>query len=274
MLNRFLKLVFKLPLPILHGLGAGLGWLMLLVDKKFAQRISQHLSLTKLATTASANKKLTRLTAYEIGKGILEALAIWLNPQNKTVKWVKGCTGWQDVQSAINSKKGIIFLTPHLGCFEITAQFLGAQMPLTVLFRPPRIQWLHAIMVRGRAQGQITLAETNMRGVRSLMKTLRNGEAIGVLPDQVPTLGEGEWANFFGQPVYTMTLVTKLAQTTGASVILIFGERLPRGRGYHLHFKSLGADTSPQGINDGIEKLVKTRPEQYLWSYQRFKQPK
>ena len=274
MLNRLLKLIFKLPLPILHGLGVLLGWVMFLTDQKFSRRIRKNLLMADIAPNTQQYQKLVHQTAQEVGKGLLESLAIWLNPQNKTVKWVKGCTGWAHVEQALDAKKGIIFLTPHLGCFEITAQFLGAQMPLTVLFRPPRTRWLQPIMMSGRGQGKITLAETNMRGVRSLMKTLRNGDALGVLPDQVPALGEGEWADFFGHPAYTMTLASKLAQTTGASVILIFGERLSYGRGYHLHFKSLDADFSPQAINHGIEDLVKLRPAQYLWSYQRYKTPK
>ncbi len=274
MLNRLLKLIFKLPLPILHGLGVLLGWVMFLTDQKFSRRIRKNLFMADIAPNTHQYQNLVHQTAQEVGKGLLESLAIWLNPQNKTVKWVKGCTGWAHVEQALNAKKGIIFLTPHLGCFEITAQFLGAQMPLTVLFRPPRTRWLQPIMMSGRGQGKITLAETNMRGVRSLIKTLRNGDAIGVLPDQVPALGEGEWADFFGHPAYTMTLASKLAQTTGASVILIFGERLSYGRGYHLHFKSLDADSSPQAINHGIEDLVKLRPAQYLWSYQRYKTPK
>ncbi len=273
MLNRLLKLVFKLPLPILHAFGVVIGWAMYLTDKKFSRRIRKNLAAANIATSVSEHKKLAHQTAQEIGKGLIESLAIWLNPQAKIVKWVKGCSGWEHVEQALSSKKGIIFLTPHLGCFEITAQYVGANHPLTVLFRPPRTKWLLPLMVSGREQGKITLAETNMRGVRSLMKTLRNGGTIGILPDQVPNLGEGEWADFFGNPAYTMTLASKLAHTTGATVIMTFGERLSFGRGFHLHFELVGEDASPQAINHSIERLIRLRPAQYLWSYQRYKTP-
>lgn len=274
MLNHLLKLIFKLPLPILHAVGVVVGWAMYLTDKKFSRRIRKNLLTANIAANAGEHTKLVHETAKEIGKGLVESLAIWLNPQIRIVKWVKGCTGWKHVEQALASKKGIIFLTPHLGCYEITSQYVGAKHPLTILFRPPRTKWLLPIMSSGRQQGKVTLAETNMRGVRSLIKTLRNGGTIGILPDQVPNLSEGEWADFFGNPAYTMTLASKLAQTTGATVIMTFGERLSYGRGYHLHFELLGEDASPQTINRSIERLIKLRPAQYLWSYQRYKMPK
>ena len=274
MLNSLLKLIFKLPLSLLHAVGIAVGWGVYLADKKFSRRIRKNLLTANIATNPNTHIKLVHQTAQEIGKGLIESLAIWLSPQSRIVKWVKGCTGWEYVEHAISAKKGIIFLTPHLGCYEITSQYVGAKYPLTVLFRPPRTKWLLPIMMEGRGQGNITLAETNMGGVRTLMKTLRQGGAIGILPDQVPNLGDGEWADFFGTPAYTMTLASKLAHTTGAAVILTFGERLSFGRGFHLHFELLGADTSPQAINHAIERLVKLRPAQYLWSYQRYKIPK
>ncbi len=274
MLNDLLKLIFKLPLPMLHTVGIAVGWGMYLTDKRFSRRIRDNLLTAKIAANVEEHTKLVHQTAKEIGKGLIESLAIWFNSQNKIVKWVKGCTGWEHVEQALASKKGIIFLTPHLGCYEITSQYVGAQHPLTILFRPPRTKWLLPIMSKGRQQGKVTLAETNMRGVRSLIKTLRNGGSIGILPDQVPNMGEGEWADFFDKPAYTMTLASKLAQTTGATVIMTFGERLSYGRGYHLHFELVGEDASPQSINHCIERLIKLYPAQYLWSYQRYKNPK
>jgi KDO2-lipid IV(A) lauroyltransferase len=169
--------------------------------------------------------------------------------------------------------KGIIFLTPHLGCYEITSIYYAAQHPITVLYRPSRQTWLTPIMEQGRSRGKVRLAPTNMGGLRGLLRTLRNAEAVGILPDQVPESGEGVWARFFGRSAYTITLVEKLANSTGATVLLAFGERLPWGRGYHLHIAPLTGPATPQSMNDGIERLVRSKPEQYLWSYRRFKTP-
>ncbi|HYD33983.1 MAG TPA: lipid A biosynthesis acyltransferase, partial [Methylophilaceae bacterium] len=189
------------------------------------------------------------------------------------LKWVRECHGWEHVEHALTRGKGIIFLTPHLGCYEITSIYYAARHPITVLYRPSRQKWLTPIMDKGRSRGKVRLAPTNLSGLRNMLRSLHRGEAVGILPDQVPESGEGVWARFFGRPAYTITLVEKLVNATDATVLLAFGERLPSGRGYHLHIKPLSGSASPQNMNDAIERLVRSKPEQYLWSYRRFKIP-
>jgi KDO2-lipid IV(A) lauroyltransferase len=110
-----------------------------------------------------------------------------------------------------------------------------------------------------------------MGGVRRLLKALKSGEAVGMLPDQAPGVGEGEWAPFFGRPAYTMTLAARLAQT-GATVIMAYGERLHYGAGYHLRlFAPAGPVATPADVNREIERLVRLCPGQYLWGYNRYK---
>ncbi|HEY8118442.1 MAG TPA: lysophospholipid acyltransferase family protein [Methylophilaceae bacterium] len=272
------KVLFQLfaclPLPIIHGLGVILGWLAYLTDKRFAGRVLSNLSLVNIAKDQASQRKLTRLCIQETGKGLLESLAIWFRSPDSALKWVKACVGWEHVEKALADKNGIIFLTPHLGCFEITARYYASNGPISVLFKPARKSWMADIIEAGRSHSQIKLAPTSMRGIRSLFKALRNGEAIGILPDQVPDEGDGVWASFFEQPAYTMTLVSKLAEASKATVLVAFGERLAWGRGYIIHIEPLGVEATPQNINDAIERLVRTRPEQYLWSYGRFKQPR
>jgi KDO2-lipid IV(A) lauroyltransferase len=123
-------------------------------------------------------------------------------------------------------------------------------------------------------------APANMQGVRQMVRALKRGEAIGMLPDQVPSVGEGVWAPFFGKPAYTMTLPAKLHQMTGATIVLVYSERLARGRGWTVHFFRF--DDDPSGtteertarINAAIEKVILERPEQYFWGYDRYKKPK
>jgi KDO2-lipid IV(A) lauroyltransferase len=120
----------------------------------------------------------------------------------------------------------------------------------------------------------VTLAEANANGVRKLMQALKRGEAIGILPDQIPAAGEGEWADFFGKPAYTMTLASKLAEKTGASVIMGYGERLENGAGYDIHLAAIekGAIATPALLNKVIEQQIAKKPSQYLWRYNRYKQ--
>lgn len=263
-----------MPLPVIHALGIVIGWISYWSDKKFSRRVRNNLHKSKLARSQKEHKHLVRLNVNETGKGILETLAIWVKSERSVLKWVKHCKGWHYVEEALAAKKGIIFLTPHLGCYEITARYYAAKHPMTILYRPARKYWISGIMEEGRQRSKTTLAPTNLSGVRSLLKTLRAGQAVGILPDQVPDLGDGVWATYFDEPAYTMTLVSKLAEATNATVLLAYGERLSWGRGYDIHIEPLNTGNTPQDINNAIEGLVRKKPEQYLWSYQRFKQPK
>jgi len=273
MLIQILKLLARLPLPVIHGLGVCAGWIMFFSSRKYADWTRNNIAASGLADTPAAFRRLLRRNIAETGKSSLETLAIWFRPYEQVLGWVRECRGWEHVETALEKNQGIIFLTPHLGCFEITSLYYGERHPVTVLYRPPRKAWLEPLIHAGRARGQVKLAPTSMQGVRGLLKALKHGEAIGILPDQVPANGEGEWANFFGRPAYTMTLVGKLAKATNATVLTAFGERLPWGRGFIVHFAPMQALPETATINYEIEQLVRRKPEQYFWSYQRYKVP-
>jgi Kdo2-lipid IVA lauroyltransferase/acyltransferase len=122
------------------------------------------------------------------------------------------------------------------------------------------------------------LVATDTRGVRRLLQALRDGRAVGILPDQDPGDEGGRFAPFFGHPANTMLLLSRLAMRSGAPVFLLYAERLPRGRGYRLHFQRLSEaigreplDDSLAALNGAVEQAIRRRPEQYLWSYRRFK---
>ena len=116
--------------------------------------------------------------------------------------------------------RGIVFLTPHLGCFEVTAQAYaercGALGPMTVLYRPARKAVAARLVDAARARPGLATAPATLAGVRQMMRALRRGEAVGLLPDQVPPEGMGVWAPFFGRPAYTMTLAARLRRSRPA----------------------------------------------------------
>ena len=177
------------------------------------------------------------------------------------------------VEEAQKAARGILFLTPHLGCFEISAAYGAQRLPLTVMYRPPKKAWLEPLMLEGRRRWNATLAPATLAGVRTLLKALKRGEAVGLLPDQAPGAGEGTWAPFFGRPAYTMTLATRLQRATGAAVIMAFAERLSRG-GYLLHLESVPVENFDEAaLNRAVEAVIRRCPEQYLWSYNRYKVP-
>jgi KDO2-lipid IV(A) lauroyltransferase len=189
-------------------------------------------------------------------------------------------TGWNLVEDAWREGRGILFLTPHLGCFEISAQYYASQRPMTVLYRRPKQDWLAPLIEQGRG-ANLTLAPADVSGVRRLLKALKRGEAVGILPDQVPGNGEGAWLPFFGRPAYTMTLAARLAQSVpgGATVLLAYAERLHYGAGFHLKLYPLTAPLAGDllqratQLNRELEMLIRHCPEQYLWGYNRYKVP-
>jgi KDO2-lipid IV(A) lauroyltransferase len=268
-----LKLLAKLPLCVVHFLGSAVGWINYLSYQKYANLIYQNLKLSQLTKDEVSFKKTLRRNISETGKAFLETFAIWFKDYSKLKHCYQGCAGWDHVESALAEGKGIIFLTPHLGCFEITSLYYGQFHPITVLFRPPRQDWLMPLISQGRKRGKVSLAPANTQGVKYLLQALKRGEAIGILPDQAPHEGEGEWVPFFDRPAYTMTLVSKLAEKSGAQVLMAFGERLENGRGYHIHIKPIseGGINTPTLLNQEIEKAIAQCPAQYMWIYDRYK---
>ena len=273
MFKLLLKPLTLLSLPALHRIGTLIGYIMYALMPESKKNIKENIRQSGLLASNQDINSFIKSNLLESGKSYLESLAIWQKKDNTTLKWVKQCKNWHLAEEALSKKKGIIFLTPHMGCFEITSKFYGAQRPITVLFRRPKMRWLHALTESGRTNQNINLAPANMLGVRLLIQALKRGEAIGILPDQIPGKGEGEWAPFFGKPAYTMSLASKLAEKTGAAVIMAFGEHLPNGEGFNIHLTQLenGSIATPTLLNKAIEHQIKQNPSQYLWAYPRYK---
>lgn len=269
-------LLSRLPLRVLHLLGTLLGWITYLISGKYASRMRENLAYFNAGAPSSALRQLRHASVAEVGKSIAELPWIWRRPVNEVLASVRNCYGREYFDRARASDKGLIVLTPHLGCFEIIGLYVAAEMPMTCMYSTPKRAWMDEVIRGGRQRGQMHLARADIGGVRTLLKALKRGEAIGLLPDQVPAHGEGEWADFFGRPAYTMTLAGRLLEASGAEILLSHVVRRPRGEGYDIHFTplelSMERPIAPQ-INRALEKIIRTAPEQYLWSYNRYKAP-
>jgi KDO2-lipid IV(A) lauroyltransferase len=266
----------RLPLRVLHAAGGLLGRLMYALDRKYGGRLRENLAHEYEGKPEAEFRRVLAANVREMGKSLCELPFVWRRPLDEVLGKVRACHGLEHLEAARQSGKGVIFLTPHLGCFEIVSLYLAARMPITIMYRPPKLAWLDGVMRAGRMRGQTALARTDVSGVRAMFKALKRGEAIGLLPDQVPGNGEGEWAEFFGRPAYTMTLVGRLAESSGAAVLMSYGERLPRGAGYAIHFTPMafaGDQAVARQLNAVLERVIRERPEQYLWSYNRYKVP-
>lgn len=267
-LFRFLSIF---PLSFLHALGAGLGWVVYLSSPSYRRRMRDNMARAGYAQHL-------RGAVAEAGKSIVELPFIWCAAPERVSR--HACDeNWQLVQAELDAGRGIVFLTPHLGCFEIVAQEIALRTELMVMYRPPKKAALKPLIEGARARPNLLLAPATLSGVRMLAKTLKKGRPIGLLPDQVPQEGEGVWADFFGRAAYTMTLPAKLAQLGDATIIVTYAERLPGGKGYVIRFVpfdgTLEGDAASQAraINAAMEQLIARNPTQYFWSYNRYKVP-
>ncbi len=269
MLLHLFRFLSVFPLPLLHAIGAAAGWLVYLASPTYRRRLKDNLQ-------GAGYPQLLPQAIVEAGKNVLELPFIWCAPPARVLQTAT-LHDWEIAQQALDAGQGVIFLTPHLGCFEIIAQAIASRAPLTALYRPPKKAALRPLLEQARARDGLSLAPANLAGVRTLIKTLRSGGAIGLLPDQVPQFGEGVWTPFFGRAAYTMTLPAKLHQLSGAPLVLSYAERLPHGQGYAIRFVRFDGklEGSPEqqarAINAAMEALVARCPAQYFWSYNRYK---
>lgn len=263
----------RLPLSVLHRLGALLGWIIYLTSKRYASRLRENLGHAGI----EGGTALLHTNIREAGKGVMELPWVWKRPLDEVVASVKQIHGWEHFEKGHAQGKGVILLTPHMGCFEVIGLYVAAHQPITCMYRPPRYPALDRLMHQGRERGCMKLAPTDLGGVRQLLKTLKRGEVIGVLPDQVPGNGEGEWVPFFGRPAYTMTLIGRLMESSGAAVVMCHSERLASGIGFSLYFSPVSFEEGssiPRQMNASLEAVVRQHPDQYLWSYNRYKVPR
>jgi len=271
-------LVFRIfsifPLWLLHVMGAAMGWVAFCASPTYRRRFLEN------SARAGYSFGAVRAAVAHAGRMVAELPRLWLGAPLPC-----GMVGEACVEQAYAAGRGIVFLTPHQGCFELSAQaaarhWSAERGPITVLYRPARQPWLARVMETARNRPGMLAVPTTLSGVRQMIKALRRGEAVGLLPDQVPPDGQGVWSPFFGRDAYTMTLAVRLAQQTGAAVVLARCERLPWGRGFVTHFEPLPAplderlESAVLQINQAMEHLIRQCPEQYLWGYARYKQPR
>ena len=276
------KLLSRLPLTWMQSIGSLLGawvwWLSKSYREEFirnAHRLGLSLDVIQRARASA-------------GQMVGELPWMWFRSRDVSclphVQW----DGIELFEAGLKKGQGVMVLSPHLGCWEIGAQMLAERFgpshgPLMAMYRPARKAWLNRLMQSARDKPHLKSVPASSQGVREILRHLKRGGYTALLPDQVPPEGQGVWAEFLGERAYTMTLAVKLARQTGATVLLCWCERLPKGQ-YIGHLSALQDPvlTDPeasvldgcQAMNDAVERLVRAHPDQYLWGYRRFKAPR
>jgi len=273
-----LKILSWLPLPLLHGLAFIIGQLLYWLPNKLKKTAQTNLVLCFPNDSIEKRQQLLRKTLIESIKTALEMAAMWFWSIERLNKLNKGINGLEVLQTAIQENKGVIALTPHIGQWEFLGLLSYHYSPMTSLYRPPRLKELNEFLVNARKRTGNSLVPTTAFGVKSLYSSLKKGHMAGILPDQDPG-NSGIFAPFFGIQTNTMSLVTKLAQRTDASIVIAYAQRLPWGQGYVTHIHPVNRegiiDKDPLlatgALNKTIEQCILECPEQYQWIYKRFK---
>lgn len=281
-MNLLFKFFALWPLGLLRFVGFTMGWLVWMASPRYRRMMADHWTAAqhagKVRDAASLGSKAYRNAIGHAGLVAAELPKIWCDPSALSRVRV---TGLEETKTLISRGRGLMILTPHLGGFELIPRVLSAHFPMTVLYRPARQAAFRKLMETLRPMKAVMTAPANASGVRQLLRALRSGGALGMLPDQVPSQGDGVWAGFFGRPAYTMTLPIRLAQSTGAAVVWGLCVRTPEG--WHLDLREWKPDL-PAGdhpiedviasMNRALEDQIARAPEQYLWPYNRYKIPR
>jgi Kdo2-lipid IVA lauroyltransferase/acyltransferase len=275
-------------LGFLHALGAVLGWAAFALSGSYRRRLRAN------AAIGGASAAQWRASVAHAGRMVGELPRLWLRPREQALSPTAQWQGAERLDRALDAGRGLLLLTPHLGAFEVIAQAyaerFGARQPMVALYRPAKQPWLRELEESSRNRPGLLTAPASLAGVRQMLRALRQGQTVGLLPDQVPPDGMGVWAPFFGQRAYTMTLAAKLSLQTGAPMLLMLGERLPQAQGWRIHVfdmpealpdaKAFNGDDEAHQVacaavmNRAMEFLIRQCPEQYLWGYNRFKGPR
>jgi KDO2-lipid IV(A) lauroyltransferase len=269
------------PLAWVQHLGAMVGWLSWALSPTYRKRVGVNAALAGLTAAQRAEAVL------QAGRMSAEIPWLWFRSHERPLGSLLQWDGAELVERALAAGKGLVLLTPHLGAFEFAArgyaERFGPRQPITVLYRPAKQARMAEIQTFSRTAPGMQAAPASLTGVRQMLRALRKGETVGLLPDQVPPKGQGVWVPFFGQRAYTMTLAARLVQQTGCTLLLTWTERLPHGQGFRMMYRELpaplpaadqGEEAAALAINQAMEWVIRQCPGQYLWGYNRYKNPR
>ncbi|HEC27282.1 MAG TPA: hypothetical protein ENI67_07730 [Gammaproteobacteria bacterium] len=266
----------RLPLSVLHTIGNIFGSLLVILPGKRVATCRANIETCFPELSRSSQRRLVRQSLRQISKGLMEVGRLWLQPVEKNLAMIKSVSGEEHITKCLEEGRGVILAAPHMGSWELAGSYVSSRYPLTTMYQKPPLKGLSKLIKDGREGSGGNYVPTDNSGIRAMLKALLKGEMVGLLPDQVPSRG-GVIAPFFDNPALTISLLSKLAAETDATVIFVFAERLPWARGFKIQFlppdeliSSTALEESATRINAQVEKCIRMAPDQYLWIYKRF----
>lgn len=268
--------VKRLPLKAVRVLGRAVGHVVWRSETRAARVTRWNMRMCFPNKTAQEQDQLAYESVLETAITGIELFWVWIQPAEKVLDCVVDIKGLDAYQRAIEANNGLFLAAPHLGNWEVLGLYLARQAPITSMYAPIKIDELNSLVKTSREKTGANLVPTDLSGVRSLLKALKKGEQVGILPDQRAQKGSGVFSAFFGQQAYTATLLTALQKKAKAAKVFVsFAERVDKG--WVLHFQpapetiySEDEQTAVDALNAGVEAAVRQIPVQYQWEYKRF----
>jgi KDO2-lipid IV(A) lauroyltransferase len=286
LLFAFARLAGRLPWRWHPRLAAGIARLWIATNARESQVALRNLELAFPGMAPGERVALRARVLDSTARQLLETLRFWTRSHAENLALVRENDGESLFDAAIASGRGVIVAAPHFGNWELLNQWLAARVPISILYAPPESHIGEGFLRRVRAAdddaSRVTQVRAEAAGVRQLLRTLREGGVVGILPDQQPKGGDGEFAPFFGMPALTMTLLSRLAARSGAMVLFAWCERLPAtdpaappAFAVHVEPAPPGiASTAPgvgvHALNATVEAIARRDPAQYQWTYKRY----
>lgn len=279
-LSRLLTLLSKLPLLWLQAFASLIAFILLRHKKNgLYKTIQRNLLIAFPHWSEQQRQHMTALALQAQLQSILEFLKCWGNPPAYSVNLIKQVTGEHLLTDAIEQQKGLILLVPHFGTWEIMNAWINQFTDIVIMYKPDDNPALNEFVLQARSRLRATLVPADESGVRQLFKALKRGGVTAILPDHTPEASGGIYSPFFGCPVLTSTLVSRLAQKTQCAVLQLSCLRIEEDPHFFqvsvetldnaIHSENL--QTSVDCMNASIEQLIKRHPQHYHWNYKRFK---
>ncbi len=271
--------LFARMVPYRIGVAAGgaIGFLCYYFLRRERTRAVSHLELIFGSKGTSWVRRTARGCFVHLGKALLEVMVMSPRHLERLVEM----EGEENLQKALEQKRGVIYVTGHIGNWELMAQKVARHYPLSVIAAPIEPEQVNDMIVRLRAgMGVRTILRSRAGATRELIRTFRENRVLGILIDQ-DTDVESAFVDFMGRPAWTPTAAASMAIKFGAPIVFGYIQREESGR--HKIFiegplpmtvtndteKDIVANTAM--LTKKIENVIQKNPEQWVWMHRRWR---
>lgn len=278
LINLLASALSGISLPMNHRIGGAIGWLAWTGNSNLRRITLINLTLCFPHWTDEQKQRVGKASLIETGKALTESFWLWKRPNSDVLDRLQIVEGEELLRTAQSAPQGLIVATPHLGSWECCCLPLVTDDLVTCLYKPPRMATIEPLVIAGRKNMGTHITRLDPAGIKHVLQKLKQGNTVGILPDQEPDESNGQFAPLFAQSANTMTLLAKFAQKTHSHVLFCYAKRLPKGAGWQVHYlpptegvDSTDKTTATHALNASVEQCILACPEQYMWNYKRFR---